>query len=136
MRIASRITTSAVAAAPLLLLALATALGGCVSDQDLATVGEYGGYTTVQYEGLFAGRRPMQAVDFSTQRRVINDDDFAALFPALKEISPRRINLGGQRISDRTIDLLNQLPYLRVVNLEGTDVTPAGWGRLRLSVWD
>jgi hypothetical protein len=135
MRIASRRITSAVAT-PALLLALATALGGCVSDNDLATVGEYGGYTTAQYEGLFAGRRPMQAVDFSTQRRVINDDDFAELFPALKRISPRRICLGGQPITDRSIDLLNQLPYLRVVNLEGTNVTPAGWGRLRLSAWD
>jgi hypothetical protein len=134
MRIASRIASTV--AAPLLLLALATALGGCVSNQDLATVGEYGGYTTNQYEGMFAGRRPTQAVDFSTQRRVITDDDFAALFPALQRISPRRICLGGQPISDRTIDLLNKLPYLRVVNLEGTNVTPAGWGRLRLSVWD
>jgi hypothetical protein len=134
MRIASRITSAA--AAPLLLLTLATALGGCVSNDDLATVGRYGGYTTAQYEGLFAGRRPMQAVDFSTQRRVIDDDDFAELFPALERISPRRICLGGQHISDRSIDLLNKLPYLRVVNLEGTDVTPAGWGRLRLSVWD
>ena len=134
MPIVSRFASAA--AAPLLLLALATALGGCVSNNDLATVGEYGGYTTNQYEGMFAGRRPMQAVDFSTQRRVITDDDFATLFPALKRINPRRICLGGQRISDRSIDLLNQLPYLRVVNLEGTEVTPAGWGRLRLSHWD
>jgi hypothetical protein len=123
-------------AAPLLLLALALGSGGCISNADLATVGSYGGYTTAQYDGIAATRRPVEAVDFSTQRRVLTDDDFEALFPALERLSPRRISLGGQRISDRSIDLLNKLPYLRVVNLEGTDITPAGWGKLRLSHWD
>jgi hypothetical protein len=124
-------------AAPLLLLAAAAlALGGCSHHDDRATVGRYGGYTTTGYDGPLAEIPPVAAVDFSTQRHVVTDDDLEEMFPALQRLSPRRICLGGQKVSDRSVDLLSRLPYLRVVNLEGTNVTPAGWARLRLSHWD
>lgn len=111
--------------------------GGCVNaHNDIETVGRYGGYTTPTGAGPLAECPPVASVDFSTIRQVINDEDFAALFPSLQRLNPRRICLGGQNVSDRSIDLLNQLPYLVVVNLEGTKVTPQGLGRLKLSHWD
>jgi hypothetical protein len=87
-------------------------------------------------DGPLANLAPVAAVDFSTHRRVIDDDDFAALFPSLERLSPRRICLGGQPISDRSIELLNRLPYLRVINLEGTHVSAEGLGRIRMDHWD
>ena len=122
-------------AAPLLLLA-AAALGGCARHSDYAAVGRFGGYTTAKYEGVFTDLPPVEAVDFSTQRAIVTDDDIQTMLPALKRLAPRRISLGGQRITDRSIDMLNEIPFLRVVNVEGTQVTPAGWARLRPSHWE
>ena len=129
-----RITPKSVAI-PLLAL-LVVALGGCTHASDMATVGRYGGYTTHGYDGVLVNLAPMEAVDFSTQRQVVTDDDLEAMLPALKRLAPRRISLGGQQVTDRSIDMLNEIPFLRVVNLEGTQVTPAGWARLRPSSWD
>jgi hypothetical protein len=108
-------------------------LTGCGSHQDIETVGRLGGYTTPHWGAMFAELPPVDAVDFSVERQRITDEDFAAIFPALQRLAPRRVSLGGQPITDKTIDLLNQLPWLEYVNLEGTQVTPAGRGRLKLS---
>jgi hypothetical protein len=118
----------------LFLIVLATVcLTGCASRSDFEKVGFYGGYATPQADNWLADMAPIEAVDFSIQRRVINDDDFAAMFPALKHLNPRRISLGGQKITDKSIDLLNQLDYLNSVNLVGTDVTYQGKARLKLA---
>jgi hypothetical protein len=129
------ITLNFTAAAPMLAL-LALAVGGCAHQSDVATVGRYGGYTTTGYDGVLRDLPPMDAVDFSTQRAIVTDDDIEAMLPALKRLAPRRISLGGQKISDRSVDMLNEIPFLRVVNVEGTNITPAGWARLRPSRWD
>ena len=121
----------------LAILTTAFILTGCaVNHSDIEAVGKYGGYSTPTYSGFLAECPPLAAVDFSTQRQLITDDDLAAMLPALKRLSPRHISLGGQPITDRSIDLLNQLPYLQSLSLEGTQVTPQGRGRLRLSHWD
>jgi hypothetical protein len=122
-------------------LSLATLLfvslsNGCADHKDVEAVGRYGGYSTPNYDGFLAECPPLEAVDFSTRRQIITDDDLAAMLPALKRLQPRRISLGGQPITDRSIDLLNQLDYLQSVSLEGTQVTAQGRGRLRLSHWD
>jgi hypothetical protein len=110
--------------------------GGCASQHDIDVVAHYGGYVTPQWDTWLSELAPMASVDFSPQRRVIDDEDFAALFPALRNINPRRVTLGGQKISDKSIDLLNKLPYLGSVNLEGTNVTYEGKGRLKLAHWE
>jgi hypothetical protein len=110
--------------------------GGCATQSDINTVAHYGGYATPQWDNWLSNLAPIAAVDFSPKRRVINDDDFAALFPALRNLNPRRVSLGGQNITDKSIDLLNQLPYLGSVNLEGTKVTYEGKGRLKLAHWE
>lgn len=120
----------------LLAILSALTLGGCATQQDVNTVAHYGGYVTPQWDNWAADLTPMAAVDFSSTRYVMNDDDFAALFPALKRLNPRRVTLGGQNISDRSIDLLNQLPFLASVNLEGTKVSYEGKGRLKLAHWE
>jgi hypothetical protein len=118
-------------------LLAAMILTGCgASHADVAAVGQYGGYTTPTWGGPLAECPPVSAIDFSTVRQVITDDDLAAMFPAIKRLAPKRISLGGQPITDRSIDLLNQLAFLRSINLEGTRVTPQGRGRLRLAHWD
>jgi hypothetical protein len=114
----------------------AFALGGCGSHADVETIGRYGGFTSPKFSGPLAECPPVSAVDFSTMRQTITDDDFANLFPALQRLNPRRVCLGGQPVTDKCIDLLNQLPYLQFVNLEGTKVTPQGLGRLKLSHWE
>ena len=117
-------------------LFLALCAGGCANRADFQTVGQYGGYATPQWDYWLAELTPIAAVDFSPKRRVIDDDDFAALFPALKRLNPRRLSLGGQNISDRSIDLINELPFLNAVILEGTNVTYKGRGRLRLAHYE
>src|SRR5258706_10925347 len=119
-----------------LALILPLLAGGCANQSDVNTVAHYGGYVTPQWDNWLSELTPMASVDFSPQRRVINDEDFAALFPALKHLNPRRVTLGGQKVSDKSIDLLNQLPFLGSVNLEGTNVTYEGKGRLKLWHWE
>jgi hypothetical protein len=114
-------------------MVLALALAGCASHADVETIGRYGGYSTPAYYGSFAECPPIAAIDFSTRRQIITDDDLEAMLPALKRLNPRRICLGGQPITDRSIEVLNQLPYLQSLSLEGTNVTPQGRGRLRLA---
>jgi hypothetical protein len=109
---------------------------GSASHTDVDAVGRYGGFTTPTYGGFLAECPPVAAIDFSPLRQTINDDDFAAMFPHIQRLNPRRICLGGQNITDRSIDLLNQLPFCTVFNLEGTKVTPQGLGRLKISRWD
>src|SRR4051794_37427807 len=63
-------------------LALALLAGGCASPkQDIATIESYGGRVTPTYEAEWAGIPPMQAVDFSPERRLLTDEDFATLLP-------------------------------------------------------
>jgi hypothetical protein len=115
-------------------LVFTLALAGCsLNHADVETVGRYGGYSTPAFDGYLAECPPIAAIDFSTRRQLITDDDLAAMFPAIKRLNPRRICLGGQPITDRSIELLNQLPYLQSLSLEGTQVTPQGRGRLRLA---
>jgi hypothetical protein len=114
----------------------ASVMTGCAASRaDFATVAHYGGYSTPTYGGILAECPPLEAIDFSTHRAVITDDDLAAMLPALKRLQPRRISLGGQPITDRSVDYLNQLDYLQSLSLEGTQVSPEGRGRLRLSHW-
>jgi hypothetical protein len=114
----------------------ASILTGCVACRaDFATVAHYGGLSTPNYNGILAECPPLEAIDFSTRRAIVTDDDLAAMLPALKRLQPRRISLGGQPITDRSIDYLNQLDYLQSLSLEGTQVSPEGRGRLRLSHW-
>jgi hypothetical protein len=113
------------------------ALGGCAaSHTDIEAVGRFGGYSTASYGGFLAECPPIDSVDFSTKRQIITDDDLAVLLPALKRLAPRRICLGGQPITDRSIDMLNEMPFLTSISLEGTKVTPQGRGRLRLSHYE
>ena len=115
----------------------ALALTGCANNHaDIETVGRYGGYSTPDADGYLAECPPIAAIDFSTRRQIINDDDLAAMLPALKRLNPRRISLGGQPITDRSIEVLNQLPFLQSLSLEGTQITPQGRGRLKLAHWD
>jgi hypothetical protein len=117
-------------------LSLAMVMTGCAaSHKDIETVAHYGGLSTPNYGGILAECPPLEAVDFSTRRGIVTDDDLAAMLPALKRLQPRRISLGGQPITDRAIDYLNQLDYLQSLSLEGTQVSPEGRGRLRLNHW-
>ena len=115
------------------LLVVALALAGCADHADVEMIGRYGGYSTPTFDGFLAECPPIEAIDFSTRRQLITDDDLLAMLPALKRLNPRRICLGGQPITDRSIDVLNQLPFLASLSLEGTQVTPQGRGRLKLA---
>jgi hypothetical protein len=117
-------------------LIVASLLTGCAAThKDIETVAHFGGLSTPTYGGILAECPPLEAIDFSTRRAIVTDDDLAAMLPALKRLQPRRISLGGQPITDRSIDYLNQLDYLQSLSLEGTQVTPEGRGRLRLNHW-
>jgi hypothetical protein len=122
---------------PALVATLAFALlsTGCSSSHpppnDIAIVQSYGGRVTPGFQGEFAGLPPMQAVDFSPERRLLTDDDFAALLPSLQRLQPYRIFISGQRISDQSIPLINKIPNLHVVAAEGTDITPEGHARIK-----
>jgi hypothetical protein len=114
------------------LFALTLILTGCTSSrQDIATIESYGGRVTPGFEGEFAGLPPMQAVDFSPERRLLTDDDFAAIVPSLKRLQPYRLFISGHRISDRSIPLINSIPNLHVVAAEGTDITPDGHASIK-----
>jgi hypothetical protein len=105
------------------LLAL-TSLACTSFKDDIATVETYGGRVTPRESAY--NFPPMQAVDFAPDRRLLTDDDFADLLPALRRLQPYRLYISGQPISDKSVPLINQIPNLHIVAAEGTDITPDG----------
>jgi hypothetical protein len=113
------------------LLALVFLAGGCASKHDIATIESYGGRVTPTYEAEWAGVPPMQAIDFSPERHLLTDEDFEALLPAIKRLQPYRLFISGQRISDKSVPLINQIPNLHIVAAEGTDITMDGHRQIK-----
>ena len=115
-----------------LLACVCALVAGCNGNEhDVTTIEQYGGLTIPTYEGPLANEPPVDAVLFDPAKRVINDDDFAAVFPCIKQLSPHRLDLHGQDVSDRSVALIVGLADLRWVNVMGTKITAEGIGQLR-----
>jgi hypothetical protein len=62
---------------------------------------------------------------------VLTDDDFAAVYPSIRRMDPRRLGLRGSHVSDRSVPMINRVPSLRDVDLRETRVTQDGISQLR-----
>lgn len=112
---------------PFVLLSLVSFLAtGCCttpgfSQKDADTIGDLGGYYLPENQ-LNSYCRAAE-VRFRPQKHLLNDDEFAAAFPSIMRMSPYILDLSDQPISDRSIELLRQLPDLRILYIGGTHVT-------------
>lgn len=119
----------------LLLLCFLLTANGCqhYTETDRALLGQYGGHYTLSGEGPGFYMAPVGAVIFDDSDRTLTDEDFAAVFPALRHMDPMVLLLrGGHTISDRSIPLLNQLRAMTYLDLSGTRVSVVGVRALRL----
>jgi len=60
---------------------------------------------------------------FNPLERKLSDDDLVELSPALRRMDPLRLDLKGQPVTDKSIDVLNRLTSLHVLDLSKTEVT-------------
>jgi hypothetical protein len=90
-----------------------------------------GGLWVPTGEAWTARAAPVDSVSFDARRHVVTDEEFAAVYPALRRMDPQRLDLRGSRVSDASVPLINQLPSLRDVDLRETRVTREGASRLR-----
>jgi hypothetical protein len=119
--------------ASVVLYACALVAGCHTGEREVSTIEKFGGLMIPAGEGPLVNSPPVDAVLFDPAKRVITDDDFAAVYPSIRQLSPRRLDLHGQRVSDRSIMLINELADLRWIDLRDTDVTSDGLRQLRPS---
>lgn len=104
--------------------------GAFFTSRDEALLERYDGRFVPTGEGPLVRLTPVDSVYFGT--RVLNDEEFAAVFPAIQRMDPYLLPLRGHRLSDRIIDLLNRLGSPRMLDLSDTNVSYEGLRKLRL----
>ena len=116
-------------------LSLAT-LTGCASfgSRDEQLLERVGGSYVPSGEAWFARAAPVFVVSFDPAQHVLTDDDLRLVFPSLRRVDSVQLDLSGSRVSDESIPLINSLRSLRSVDLNDTQVTAAGIGRLRKNI--
>jgi hypothetical protein len=98
--------------------------------QDIALLKRFGGGLTLTEPDAATKESRIDLVWFNPLEHKLTDEDLIELSPALRRMDPLRLDLKGQPISDKSIDNLNQLESLHVLDLSKTDVTFAGLKQL------
>lgn len=103
---------------------------GChdFSREDVRLLETHGGLYIPSGEGFAARRAPVDAVILDAS---LTDAGFAEVFPVIARMDPYRLHLKGA-LSDKSVDSLNRLKSLRVLDASGTALTLDGFRRLRL----
>jgi hypothetical protein len=105
----------------------------CFSKDDEALLGKYGGMYIPTGEGPAVRVVPVDAVIFDSPTRALSDADFAKVFPAVSHMDPYRLHLRGEHaIGDDSVDLLNKLGSLRMLDVSGTKITVEGLKKLKV----
>src|SRR5690348_5353112 len=114
------------------LVIFAMLLIGCASQRDISTIESFGGLVVPAPDPKHAISLPVDSISFDPQKQQIDDDTFESLMPLLRKLPMQRLNISGQPITDASIDRINQLKSIRVLEINGTKITLAGLSRLRL----
>ena len=99
---------------------------------DVQLLEQYGGSWAPAHKGPFNHTVPVDSIDWSNDKPRLSDDTFAAVFPAIQRMDPHRLYLVGHQISDRSIDLLNRLHSLQLLDLRRTNITADGLRQLKV----
>jgi hypothetical protein len=103
------------------------------SKDDEALLAKYDGLYIPTGEGPAVHVAPVDAVIFDSPKRALNDADFARVFPAVAHMDPYRLHVRGEHtIGDDSVDLLNKLGSLRVLDVSGTKITLQGLKELKV----
>src|SRR5207249_1331975 len=81
------------------------------SRKDEELLERYGGHFVPTGEGPLVRYAPIDSIFFD-KGRVLNDEDFAAIFPAIQRMDPYLLPLARHHLSDQIIDLVNRLRSL------------------------
>jgi hypothetical protein len=100
--------------------------------QDIALLKRFGGGLTITEPDPASKQSRIDLVWFNPLEHKLSDEDLIDLSPALHRMNPLRLDLKGQPISDKSIDILNRLESLRVLDVSKTDVTFEGLKQLHL----
>ena len=102
------------------------------SRADEEMLDQHGGVFVPSGEGPLVHSTPVDSVRFKPEKRDLDDKEFAEVFPAIKRMDPLRLQLDGKdRLTDQSIELINQLRSLRALDVRGTGMTAAGLKRLQ-----
>ena len=103
------------------------------SKDDETLLEKYGGLYIPTGEGPALHVAPVDAVEFKSPKGALSDADFAKVFPAVAHMDPYRLHLdGAHALGDDSIDLLNKLGSLRVLDVSGTKMTLEGLKKLKV----
>jgi hypothetical protein len=69
---------------------------------------------------------------FVDRGRVLSEEDFVTIFPAIQRMDPLRLGLDLSALTDRSVELLNRLRSASGFNLANSAVTMNGLRKLRL----
>jgi hypothetical protein len=121
----------------ILLILLVPVLGASrcqtFSKDDEALLDKYGGLYVPTGEGPAVYVAPVDAVTLDSAKRALSDADFAKVFPAVAHMDPYRLHLRGEHgIGDDSIDLINKLGSLRVLDVSGAKMTLEGLKKLNV----
>ena len=103
---------------------------GTAYAQDIALLKRFGGGLTFTEPDPATKQSRIDLVWFNPLERKLSDEDLLELSPALRRMDPLRLDLKGQPITDSSINVLNRLDSLHVLDLSKTDVTFEGLKQL------
>jgi hypothetical protein len=98
--------------------------------QEIALLKRFGGGLTISEPDPETKTSRIDLVWFNPLEHKLSDEDLLELSPALRRMDPLRLDLKGQPITDNSIDVLNRLDSLHVLDLSKTDVTFEGLKQL------
>ena len=117
------------AVSPRVLILTALVLSGCTcpTTTQIGAINNAGG---IYLPG--SGYQDACHVPWLWFENAIDDDTFSRLLPAIKAMTPETLQLSGQTdITDKSIDLINQLSSVQVILLDGSGISQEGLRRLR-----
>jgi hypothetical protein len=100
--------------------------------KDVALLKRFGGGLTITEPDPATRQSRIDLIWFNPLEHKLSDDDLIELSPALRRMDPLRLDLKGQPITNKSIDVLNPLDSLHVLDLSKTDVTFDGLKQLHL----
>jgi hypothetical protein len=104
-------------------------------DADAALLAKFGGIYIPTGEGPLHRITPVDQVIFDSSRlHALNDDEFSEVLPAVVHMDPYHLRFEGQhKVTDNSIEGLSTLQSIRLLDVDGTEMTLGGLKQLKVN---